>query len=126
MQFKKIYGPARIDSQSNGAEQTVKLSPTPGGRMVKNVQYMCKVLASSGANVRISIELWHSPDGGLSRLHSAPISGADPSADPLLVGDSDPNKMIGEFLMAVIKIKDSANTTAQWASIELFEMRKPF
>ncbi len=57
MQFKKIYGPARIDSQSNGAEQTVKLSPTLGGRMAKNVQYMCKVLASSGANVRISIEL---------------------------------------------------------------------
>lgn len=126
MQFKKIYGPARIDSHGNGAEQTIKLSPTPGGRMVKNVQYMCKVLASSGPNVRITVELWHSPDGALARLHSVIINAADPSTEPLLVGDSDPTKMIGEFLMAVIKIKDSANTTAQWASVELFEMRKPF
>ena len=61
MQFKKIYGPARIDSHGDGTEQSIKLSPTPGGRMVKNVQYMCKVLASSGSNVRISVELWHSP-----------------------------------------------------------------
>ena len=62
----------------------------------------------------------------LTRLHSVIINAEDPSTEPLLVGDSDPDKMIGEFLMAVIKIKASTGTTPQWASVELFEMRKPF
>ena len=126
MQFKKIFGPARIDSQNNGAEQTIKLSPVAGGSLIKNVQYMCKVASASGANVRITIELWHGPDGLASVLHSTPINAADPSSSGLLVGDCDTSKMIGEFLLPVIKIKDSALTTAQWAIVEIFEMRKPF
>ena len=94
--------------------------------MAKNVQYMCKVGASSGANVRITVELWHGPDGLVSVLHSTPINAGDPTSSGLLVGDADSTKVLGEFLLVVVKIKDSALTTAQWASIELFEMRKPF
>ena len=126
MQFKKILDATRIDSNSDGTERTIKLSPSSGGRMVKNVQYMLKVNVSSGANVRLTVELWHGPDGLLSILHSTPINAGDPTASGLLVGDADSTKVIGEFLLVVVKIKDTAVTTAQWAAVELFEMRKPF
>jgi hypothetical protein len=127
MEFEKIFS-GRIDSKSNGQDGTLKLSGRPGGRKCKVAQVMIKVVDASGANVRISAELWHGPDGTVSTLHSTPINAGDPGTGlpNVLSGDADANKIIGEYLHWVLKIKDSAVTTAQWAFVEVYEMRKAY
>lgn len=97
--------------------------------MAKGVNYQIKVVAASGdANNRIGLDLYHGPDGATFALHSTPIGYGDPgNAYPVLLnGDADSTKMIGEFLQARLKIKTNSGSTAQWAVVEVFEMRKPF
>lgn len=129
MVLSKLFE-GRIDSGAAGAEATIRLKPRPGGRMCKVVRYDVKVIASSGDNVRITVALECGPDGTASAPHSTPINAAAPgSTFPAVVtGDADPAKIIGEWLHVALKIKDSAQppTTAQWAMIEVYELRKPF
>ena len=128
MTFKKIFT-GRLDSGSTGQETTYVMPPSSGGRSCKVVQFMVKVLqASSTTNVRISVDLYQSPDGTVSTLHSTAISSGDPGATfpSLLTGDCDTSKIVGEVLIPRIRIKDSATTNAMSAVIELYELRKPF
>lgn len=96
--------------------------------MCKVAHYDVRVIASSGDNVRITVELWHSPDGQVPSFHSVAINAANPgtSLPALVSGDADQSKIIGDALHVVLKIKDSAQANAQWALIEVFELRKPF
>jgi hypothetical protein len=127
MEFEQIFS-GRIDSKSTGQDGTIKLKPRGGGRRIKTANLMVKVLDSSGANVRITVELWHGPDGTAVVLHSTPVSLGDPgTAYPgLLSGDADQTKFIGETLLWVLRIRDSALSAAQWAQVEVYETRKPF
>lgn len=126
--FEKTSGPMRIDTGPAGAEATVKMSYRPGGRNAKSMNVMVKVLASSGANVRISADVYHSPDGSVGKLHSTAFEAQDPSTTlpAILSGDADSTKVIGEHTMVALRIKDSAATTIQWAVVEIYEMKKPF
>lgn len=129
MEFRKITGPLTISSGTDGSEKEYPLGVFGGGRLVKGVNYMVKVLAaSSTTNVRIGLVLKHGPDGTCSVTHSTPISAGNPgTAFPaLLSGDSDTTKMLGEVLMPILKIADSAITTQMTATVEVYEMRKPF
>ena len=129
MEFRKLVGPLTITSTSDGQEKEYPLGAWGRGRMVKGVNYMVKVLAaSSTTNVRIGLVLRHGPDGTVSVIHSSPISSGNPGATfpALLSGDADSTKMIGESLMPVLKIADSASTNEMSATVEVYEMRKPF
>lgn len=129
MEFRKIAGPLTISSGADGSEKEYPLGAFPGGRRVKVANYMVKVLAaSSTTNVRIGVVLKHGPDGTVSVTHSTPISSGNPGATfpALLSGDADSSKIIGEVLMPVVKIADSATTNPMSATVEVFEVRKPF
>lgn len=130
MQLKKIWA-GRIESTSNGTELKYELPARAGGRMVKGVNYQVKFVQKFGdTNLRIQVELNHSPDGTANVPHSTPITYAngDPGAmvPSLLSGDSDPTRMIGEYLHPIVKIKANAGGALQAAYVEVFEMRKPF
>ena len=129
MFFERIFGPARIDSNSDGSEATIKLPTRSGGLQCQKVNYMLKVLqASATTNVRITVELQHGPDGTVTTTHSTAISNGDPGATfpSRLSGDCDSTKMVGEYLATFLKIKDNLGATARWAVVEVFEMRKPY
>lgn len=98
MEFNQIYS-GRIDSLANGGEQSIKLKPTSGGRRTKGDNIQIVVRSSSGANVRLTAEVLHGPDGSTFVLHSTPINAADPgtSLPAVLNGDADSTKMLGEW-----------------------------
>ena len=99
--------------------------------MCKGALYQLRMIASEGSdNIRLGVDLHHSPDGGQPAFHSVCIASTNPGQLPgvLLSGNSDMDKMIGEFLHPATKIKhkDGAGGSAVWAMVELWEMRKPF
>lgn len=129
MMFRKVAGPVRLLSQSNGSVQIHSFDPVPGGRMIRRAQYMLKVLQVSSANVRVGVDLEHGPDGRITTLHSTPIPFSDPGGllPTLFEGTAnDATSMIGEWLQPVIKVKDNTATGQEWAVVELYELRKPF
>lgn len=118
----------RVDGPATGGQVTgFKLKPRAGGRSCKNVQYMIKILAVSSNQAKVGLDLQHGPDGSVSVAHSTPITvtqltGANAN---LLVGDADSTKILGEYLHVVINcISFDANPC--WATVEIYEMRKPF
>lgn len=97
----KLIGPITIFTGSSGAEKDYAVGVFPGGGMVKNANYIVKVLnASHTSNMRLTLTVRHSPDGQVSAAQSTPISSADPGATfPVaLSGDLDSTKVINEFL----------------------------
>lgn len=128
MQFRLIFD-GRIDSLAGGAEATIRLAPSSGGRMCRVAQYMVKVVQSDGSdNIRITVALEHGPDGVVSGLHSTPIPAQNPgtTVPALLIGDADVSKVIGEYLHVLLKIKHATAAAPVWARVQVFEMRKPF
>jgi len=124
----KIFGPMRIDSGPAGAEATIRVPIRKVGASYKACNYGLRVDASSGANVRLTVEVVHGPDGSVTTTHSTPINAGDPTTTlpSLLSGDTDSTKILGDYLAVNIKIKDVALTTIQWAVVTLFETGKPF
>lgn len=128
MQLKKIAGPIRLDSLASGAEASFRLKPQPGGRMVKNAHYSIKILfCNDVTNTRISLDLEHGPDGTVSALHSTPISTASSAAafPNLIAGDAGAG-VINEYLHIVLRIKHNTAAAPVAATVEVYEMRKPF
>ena len=127
MQFTELAS-MNIESGPTGQERSFKLAWRPGGRMVKNANYQIKVETScEDPNLRISLELWHGPDGSGGVQHSTPIAYANPGTPvAYLSGDADSTKVLSEYLMMVVKIKDNTTTARQWAQIRVYETRKPF
>lgn len=128
MELKLIFA-GRIDSLANGAEAAYTLKPRGGGRFVKCVNYQVKVTQHDGSdNVRLTVDVRHSPDGTASAVHSTAISSVNPGAvlPALVSGDGDLVKMLGEFVHPILKIKHTSAGGAVWAFVEVYEMRKPF
>lgn len=123
MTFKRIFGPARVDGSSGGGTDYT-LPPSAGGSQCKTVQYMLKVVQTDdGVNCLLSVKLNHGPDGTVTKNHSTPIaSTAAGTAPNLLVGDADTSKIIGEYLHPILNVVGAGH----WATVEVFEMRKPF
>ncbi|MFZ5478768.1 MAG: hypothetical protein ACOZNI_18495 [Myxococcota bacterium] len=127
MLFKKIFE-GRVFSASNGTAAQVKLPVTNGGRNCKVVQYMVKTVQTSGSAARITVELWHGPDGTtFVQLGTTPINTQDPgtSLPSVLAGDTG-SSVVGEYLLPIVKVTDGVASNQQWAYIEVYEMRKPF
>lgn len=125
----KLTGPITINTGTSGAEKDYLIGVFPGGGSVKNANYIVKVLqASHTTNLRISLLVRHSADGMVSAAHSTAINSADPgSTFPVaLSGDLDSTKVTSEYLHILVYIKDNTTTNAMWATIEVYEMRKPF
>lgn len=125
----KLIGPITIFTGTSGAEKDYPIGVYPGGSMVKNANYIVKVLnASHTSNLRITLAVKHSADGQVPAPHSTPINAGDPSsAFPVaLSGDLDSTKVVNEFLHPSLLIKDNTTTNQMWATVEVFEMRKAF
>lgn len=132
MNFRKIAGPMRIDTASDGNERTYRLAGRPGGRMVKSLQYMVKVLASSSSSAQVGMDVQHGPDGEVYESLKVNIVAYEGfSSTPNLatgaIGASGTNaEIVGEWILPVIKIQHSSQSQAEWAMVEVYEMRKPF
>lgn len=125
----KLVWEGRVDSQSNGAEAQYALRPRAGGRLCKTELLQVKVVAGdANANTRISVYVRHSPDGTVSVAHSTAINSAAPGTTlpALLSGYADQALPLGEYLHLVLGIADSGLTTARWAYVQVWGMRKPF
>jgi len=78
------------------------------------------------------MDVAHGPDGEIFRaLKDDIIAFTDVSSTPILlegaIGSATSNsEVVGEYLRPSVKIRDSALTTAQFAIVEVWEMRKPF
>lgn len=126
--FAALIEELLLESGPAGQERTVKLPWRKGGKSCKNINYQIVVTDScEDTNLRITLELWHGPDGNSGLLHSTPIAYANPGTPVALMnGDSDSTKRIADYLGVVIKIKDNAAATRQWARVRVYETRKPF
>lgn len=131
MFMRKIYS-GRIDSDGSGNPLTYKLTGRPGGRMVKVVQYMVKVLQSSGTGTQVGMDVQHGPDGDIYKdlkFNVIPFTSA--ATPPILlegsVGNVNANnEVIGEWILPILKIQEATQSGARWANVEVWEMRKPF
>lgn len=130
MVLRKVFS-GRIDSLPSGAEAIIQLPGVSGGRLCKGALYQLRMVASDGSdNIRLAVDLHHSPDGGQPAFHSTCIASANPGQLPgaLLSGNCNVDLMVGEYLHPAMKIKHSSGGagSAVWAMVELWEMRKPF
>jgi hypothetical protein len=124
----KLIAQMRVDGPATGGQETqYKLKARPGGRLCKGVNYMVKVIAVSSTQAKVGITLDHGPDGQVSRNHSIPIATTQLTGTnaALLSGDSDPAKMLGEYLHPIVTCI-SNDASPCWAVIEVYELRKPF
>ena len=133
MFFRKIAGPMRIDSESDGSEKTYRLKGRPGGRTTKVLQYMIKVYQSSGDDAEVSLDVEQGPDGevyGFLKANLIAYTAVEPTPK-LLTGAvgaaSANNEVIGEWILPIVKVqKGIGGTGSQFAVVEVWEMRKPF
>ena len=128
--MRLIFGPARIEANTDGSTRDYNIDPTPGGRFCKGVLYQIKVLASSGSTFRLGLNLKHGPDETVNALHSSILTTANPgtSLPAVLSGDSinaGGTAVLGEWLHPILKANSSDASTA-WGVVEVYELRKPF
>jgi hypothetical protein len=127
MQFS-LLASMRVDGPATGGQATsFKLKPRAAGRSCKTAQYMIKIVAVSSTMAKVGLDLQHGPDGAVSVAHSTPIAMTQLTGTNanLLVGDADTTKILGEYLHVVINCI-SNDASPCWASVEIYEMRKPF
>lgn len=124
MQFKKIAAQYRVECAA-GATGSATLPVTSGGRLVKSLNYMIEILATSSTSAKIALTLNHGPTGQVSVLHSTPINTTTLSSGTLLLsGDANSSTVIGEYLHPIVTVSGTGN--AEWVLFNLYEMRKPF
>ena len=125
----KLAGPITVFTGASGAEKDYSLGVFPGGSMVKNANYIIEVQnASHTSNLRLTLAVKHSATGILPVAHSTPINAGDPGSTfpTALGGDLDSTKVVNEFLHPTLLIKDNVTTNQMWATVVVYEMRKPF
>ena len=128
MNFKKIASNVRIDTTSTGDQVVFLLPATPGGRQVKSINYMVRILQCSDTSVtKIGLNLSHGPDGLVSTSHSSPITATLVPASNLLSGDAGPG-VLGEWLHPALTVQRSSTGAGLRESVvvDVYEMRKPF
>ena len=124
----RLIAEMRVDGPATGGTATeYPLQPTGGGRMVKDVGYMVKVVARSHSAAMCGVKLNHGPDQTVHAQHSTPIANAVVTSVPgLLAGDTTATTtMIGDFLFPILTCI-SNDATACWLVVRVYEMRKPF
>jgi hypothetical protein len=116
-----------IECESNGNRKAYDLPRRSGGRNAKVVHYDVVVVQSSGANVRLSLDLKHGPDGVAKTTHSTVFASQAPgvSYPALVAGDADASRILSEWLHPVLSIASTA-ATLERALIKVYELRKPF
>lgn len=124
MQFKKIAAQYRVECAAGGSG-VAALPVTSGGRLVKSLNYMIEILATSTTSAKIALALYHGPNGQVSVLHSTPITTTTLATGVLLLsGDASSSAVIGEYLHPIVTVSGSGN--AEWVLFNLYELRKPF
>jgi hypothetical protein len=133
MMCRKIAGPIFIKSGGAGAEARYELPESGGGRMVKVLSYWVEVESSSGGATDIAVDVEHGTrTGWLTTLKSGIVaySGQNISAGKTLTGAvgaaAQNSEVIGEVIKPILKIKAHTGATDQTATVNIYEMRKPF
>lgn len=128
MAIKKLTPqPLRVQCPAAGTATDHALTPTPGGSSTKSVQIVVVVHRKSSDALRLGIRLDHSADGRFGATYATILATTDPGTLPKsLFGDnSATTTYISEYIHPVI-ICSSSGASAEWADIEVYEIRKPF
>lgn len=126
MIFRKLVGVATFSSGPNGEALEYQVAASAGGHTVKNVGYMIKVIQKSSGNAKCGLRLDHGPDGTARITHSTPIAVATIPGLGLVAGDTtNTSAMLMEWLHPIV-IAQSADSSQQSFTAEVYEMRKPF
>lgn len=122
MDFKKIIGPTRFDAGVGGADVEYTLPPRSGGRSVKSVSHMVKIIGGT-TNAKVGFKLKHGPDGSVSTTHTSTAS-ATITTPPSCMAFDGGSAAVSEHIHPVVLVGGTAAT--DFVVIEVFEMRKPF
>lgn len=120
--FEKIAGPMRLDSGVNGADKDYPLPPRAGGRNVKSLMYMVKVIAGA-SNAKVGFRVAHSADGSVTATHTT-VASATISTPPAMMTFDAGSAVLGEFIHPIPVVGGTATT--DYVVVEIYEMRKPF
>jgi len=128
--MQKVVSDARFSSDSAGAALTYTVALGDIGGAAKQVMIMAVIKQSSGANVRLFLQLLHSPNNFIFTKHSDLVGTAGTpvaiNTDNLMVGDSDAAVMLGDYLNLAFTINDSAASSEQWVVVDIYVSAKPF
>jgi len=128
--MKKVVSNARYSSDGTGGSLTYTIELGPGGDANKQLLVMVVVKQSSGPNVRLHVQAMHGPDGFRFTAHSDLIGTASTpvalNADLLMVGQTDADLMLGNYINLSFSISDSATTNEQWVAVDIYTSLKPF
>lgn len=122
MTFSKIAGPIRITCGDGPVDVQVPLNARPGGRACKSVQFMVKVVSTSGTGPKVGFVIKHGPESTVLKVHTSTAVASVP-ADNLYVFDAG-SAIIGEYIRGVLVAGGTANGDS--TVVEVYEMRKPF
>jgi hypothetical protein len=105
----------------------IELPGVRGGSMCKVALYQVVVVQKSGTAVEVGVRLDHGPNGQQYTTHSTPIAqvAVTAAAPTLLSGQADATMVIGEWMRPMLLV-GSTGSTAEWAMVEVYELRKPF
>lgn len=128
---RKIAGPMRV--QATGTQDTdYYLDPSPGGSRCKVILWSIKVIAKSSADVKLGLDYQTGPDGDVFGGNKPAIAlNTVAGTAPLLIDgasgtpDTDPADVLGEWVRVRIQA-GTASAGDEWATIEVWETRKPF
>ena len=114
--FTTLLFRGRVD-----AGTSYKTGPRSGYARCKNVVIFIKVVGAHATPPSLAFSLYHGPDAANLALYGTVIAAA--TATGVLAGstDADTNGQFGDILEGSITV-----TGSNWASIEVYEVRKPF
>jgi hypothetical protein len=121
--FKKIASAIQVFAGAGGAAANFPLQPGPGGRGCKVVQYMVRVLSTTGAPL-LTLQIDDGPDGLAHMLHTAGPAAAAPPASRLYRFDSAAGIILCDYLHPILIVSGGAATDS--VTVDVYEMRKPF
>ena len=124
MSHEKITGPLSISCAVGGGTTNYPLTPRPGGRSTKTVQYMVKVVDFRGSAPTLGFIIAHGPDATVSVTHASVAVAAVSGTTPILFVFDCGATPLGEYLHPVVRVGGSA--TGDSVVIEVWETRKPF
>jgi len=128
--MEKVVSSARYSSDASGGALTYTIELGAMGADIKQLMVMAVVKQSSGANVRLFVQAMHGPDGFRFTQHSDMIGAAGApvaiNVDNLMVGQTDADLMLGDYLNLSFEIRDSAATGEQWVTVDIYVSGKPY
>lgn len=125
MLFRMIAKNLTLRTGDSGGEMVYLLDPHAGGHTAKNALYSVVVKQKSAMDLVLKADLTHGPDGrhfeaqNTNMINQTLAAGVD-----LVSGQSDSATVLNEWLRLELKI--SAPSTVQFATVDVYEMLKPF